>query len=60
LEGSGTVGRFWHCCQDNFDVDLNEIGCDTDWIELPQDMVHWWNSVNMVMNISIPQKARNI
>jgi hypothetical protein len=31
-----------------------------DWMYLAQDRVHCWTLVNMVMNLRVPEKARNI
>jgi hypothetical protein len=48
----GRPRRRW---EDNIKLDLRERGIDeANWIRLAQDMVQWWASVNMVMNLRFP------
>jgi hypothetical protein len=36
-------------------MDLREVGIyGANWIWLAWDRVHWWASVNMVMNLKVP------
>jgi hypothetical protein len=38
--GKRTLGRSWHRCKDNINMDLKEIGCKSfDWIQLAKDRV---------------------
>jgi hypothetical protein len=44
--------RSIHRQKDNIKTDVNEILFEgVNWIELAQDMVHWWAFLNMVMNL---------
>jgi hypothetical protein len=48
----GRPRRKW---EDDFKIDLNEIGCeDEKWIHLAQDCVQWRAVVYMVMNLRVP------
>jgi hypothetical protein len=41
--------------EDNIKIDLRETGIDgANWIQLAQDMVHWWDFVNTVMKFQVP------
>jgi hypothetical protein len=41
--------------EDNFKMDLQEIGCGgMDWIELTEDRNRWQALVNVVMNLQFP------
>ena len=68
--GGGVVytGFWWgnlrereYCrCEDNIKMDLQEVGCGVmDWIELAQDRDRWGALVNAVMNLRVPNNARN-
>jgi hypothetical protein len=47
----GRPGRRWEI---NIKMDLREIGIDgANWIQLAQDRVRWWASVNTVMNLGV-------
>jgi len=40
-------------------LDLTEIGIDVaNWIRLAQDRVQWWDFVNTVMNLRVPQRIQ--
>ena len=53
--GNSLPGRnifFW---EDNINMDLQEVGCESmDWIELAQDRDRWRKLVNAVMNFRVP------
>jgi hypothetical protein len=54
-EGKRSLGRPRRGWEDNIKLDLMEIGVDgTNWIQLAQDRVRWWASVNTVMNLRVP------
>jgi hypothetical protein len=45
------IRRGW---EDNIEMDLNEIGCQSlHWIHLPQDTVQWLAFVNTEMDIHV-------
>jgi hypothetical protein len=48
------LGRPRHRWEDNSKLGLREIGVDgTNWIQLAQNRVQWWASVNTVMNLRV-------
>jgi hypothetical protein len=50
-EGKRPFGISWHRWEDNFKMDLQEVGCGgMDWIELAQETDSWRALVNAVMN----------
>jgi hypothetical protein len=46
-----TLVRSRHRREVNTKMDLNDKGCETKWIKVAQDRVHWWIVVHMVMNL---------
>jgi hypothetical protein len=51
-EGKTPLGRPRSRWEDNFKMDLQEVGCGgMDWIELVQDRDRWRALVNAVMNL---------
>jgi len=48
----GKPGRKW---EDNFKMDLREMGCGgMDWIDVAQDRDRWRALMNVVMNLRVP------
>jgi hypothetical protein len=40
--------------EDNIRMDLREVGCGMDWIDLAQDRDRWRALVNAIMNLLVP------
>jgi hypothetical protein len=54
-EGKRSLGRPRRKWEDNFEMDLQEVGCGgMDWIEVAQDRDRWRALVNALMNICFP------
>ena len=54
-EGNRPFGRPRRRWEDDFKMDLQEVGCrDMNWIELAQDRDRWRSIVSMVMNFRVP------
>jgi len=54
-EGKRPLGRPWRRYEDNFKMDLQEVGCGgTDWIDLALDRDRWRALVSAVMNRRVP------
>jgi len=59
-DGKRPLGRPRPRWEDNIQMDLQEVGCGgMDYIELAQDRDRWRALVNAVMNLQVPQNARN-
>jgi hypothetical protein len=54
LEGKRPLGRPRRRWEDTINVDLLEVGCGDDWIELAQDRDRWRELVNTVMYHRVP------
>jgi hypothetical protein len=53
-EGKSTLGRPRRRWEDNIEMDLQELGCGMEWIDLAQDRDRWRARVNSVINIWVP------
>jgi hypothetical protein len=53
-EGKWPLGRPRRRWESNIKIDLQEVGCGVDWIELAQDRDRWRALVNVVMNLRVP------
>jgi len=54
-EGKRPRGRPRRRWEDNFKMDLQEMGCGgMDWIEVAQDRERWRELVNAVMDLRVP------
>jgi len=54
-EGKRPLGKPRHRWEDNFKMDLQEVGCGgMDWIELAQSRGRWQALVDAVMNLQFP------
>ena len=59
-KGKGPLGRPRRRWENNFKMDLQEVGGDCgDWMELAQDSDRWRALVSTVMNFRVP-KMRGI
>jgi hypothetical protein len=52
-EGKRPLERPRRKCVDWIKMDLSEIGCSVEWIQLAQDMDWWQALVNTVMNLRV-------
>jgi len=53
----GRPKRRW---EDNIKMDIQEVGYEgMEWIELAQDRDRWRALLNAVMNLRVPETARN-
>jgi len=60
-EGKRPLGRRRRRWEDNINMDLQEVGCGfVDWMELAQDRDRWRALVCAVMNLRVPQNAKNL
>jgi hypothetical protein len=47
--------------EDNIKTDLKEIRCEVvDWIQIAQNRYEWQDLVKTVINLRLPQNARNL
>ena len=53
-EGRRPLGRPRHRWEDNIETNLQEVGGDTNWIDVAQDRDRWLAVVNKAMNLRVP------
>ena len=54
-EGKRSLGWSRRRWEDNFKMDLREVGCDPgEWIDLAEDKDQWRAYVRAVMNLQVP------
>jgi hypothetical protein len=53
-EGKIRLGKPRCRWEDNIKMDLQEVGCGVDWIDLAEDRDRWRALVNAVMNVRVP------
>jgi hypothetical protein len=53
-EGRRPLGRPRHRWEDNIKTNLQEVGGETDWIDVAQDRDRWLAVVNKAMNLRVP------
>ena len=53
-EGKRPLGRPKRRWKDNIKMDLQEVGCGMDWIDLTQDRDMWLALMNAVINLRVP------
>ena len=54
-EGKRPLGRPRRRWEDNFKMDLREVGCDPgEWIDLAEDRDQWQDYVRADMNLRVP------
>ena len=54
-KGKRPLGTYRHRWEDNFKIDLLEMGCGgMNWIDLAQDRDKWRALVNAAMNFLVP------
>jgi hypothetical protein len=52
-EGKRPLERPRRRWEDNIKMDLQEVGCGMDWIEMGQERDRWWALSNAVMNFRV-------
>jgi hypothetical protein len=58
--GRRPLGRMRHKWEDDIKIDVREIWFGgVDWVHLVQDMGWWPALMNTVMNLRVPQNAKN-
>jgi hypothetical protein len=53
-EGRRPLERPRRRCEDNIQMDLQEVGGGMDCIDMAQDRERWWALVNAVMHLWVP------
>jgi hypothetical protein len=53
-EGRRPLGRTRRRWEDNIKMDLQDVGCGVDWIDLSQDRDRWRALVNAGINLRLP------